>query len=240
MLVRAEDQAFVDVFPELVDGFLLFLVDGFLAGVVKDELVDPASVLPFSLLLGPLSLAFLLLESVLLGRKSVGFVALLPAHDPACVDWLRWFLANLLVIVVINGLEMAEDELDLVTGVYLIGFYRLICYPFTACPLVELPLYLFLGNPDLDAGLNRPIPLIFILIKNPLGFINAALPLVANGEDVCIDENLLLGVGLDAEVAVGADLREMDIFFDFRGVVHNKNVSRSIKIIKMGWIGLVK
>lgn len=62
-LVWAEDEAFVYVFPELIDGLLLLLVDGFLAGVVEDELVHPASVLAFALLLA--SLGFLLLEAVL-------------------------------------------------------------------------------------------------------------------------------------------------------------------------------
>lgn len=196
--------------------------------MVEHELVDPTSVFAFSLLLGTLSLAFLLLEAVLLSRKCVGLAALLFAD---AYRWLHWFVAVPVRVVVIDSLEMAEYELDLVTGVPLISLHRLICYLFAACPLVELPLHLLLGNPDLDAGLHRPVPPIFILTKNPLGIINALAP-VLRGEDVRVDEDLVLGVGLDAEVSVCADLREMNIFFDFRGVVHNKNVSRSIKIIK--------
>lgn len=45
------------------------------------------------------------------------------------------------------------------------------------------------------------------------------------GENVRVGVELVLGVGPDAEVTVGANLWEMDIFFDFGGVVHNKNVS---------------
>lgn len=42
------------------------------------------------------------------------------------------------------------------------------------------------------------------------------------GEYVGVGVEFVLGVGPDAEVSVGADLGEMDIIFNFGGVVHNK------------------
>lgn len=93
-------------------------MDGLLAGVVEDELVDPASVLPLALLLA--SLGLLLLEAVLLARQAAGLAALMLDAARGC-DLLRVFLDVVGVVVVVDGLEMAEDELYLVTGVTLIG-----------------------------------------------------------------------------------------------------------------------
>lgn len=89
--------------------------------MVEDELVHPASVLAFALLLAPLG--FLLLEAVLLAGQAVRLVALLFQATGGCdCDRVRVFLGVVGVIVVADGLEMAEHELDLVTGVALISF----------------------------------------------------------------------------------------------------------------------
>lgn len=89
--------------------------------MVEDELIHPASVLAFALLLA--SIGFLLLEAVLLARQTVCLVALMFYATGSCdCHRVRVFLDVVGVVVVVDGLEMAEDELDLVTGVTLISF----------------------------------------------------------------------------------------------------------------------
>lgn len=148
-------------------------------------------------------------------------------YASSCRDYDRVlvFLNIVDVVVMVEGLEMAEDELDLVTGVTLISLNWFICYAFAAWSLIEFLLHLFLSDPYLDAWLHRAISRIFIFTKNTSSIVSASLAAIFGGEDIWVGVEFVLGGGPDTEVTVVADLREMYIFFDFGGVVHNKNVS---------------